>query len=154
MIETTKISATCACGALRLDIKGRPVVQLVCHCTDCRAFSGQPYTEAAFFQAAHCQIHGQTEAMTLNGGSGFPKIHHSCARCKTPLFVTVGALNGACAVPAYRLSPFQFKPQAHIWTREKLDTVSLPTDAPHSPDLPPKPLLDIMLGQFWSKGNE
>ena len=151
MTITPKISARCECGALALDIEGAPVVQLVCHCSDCRAFSGMPYVEAAFFQPGGCIVHGQTSSSTMGGGTGFDKTHYSCASCKTPLYVTVAALNGAWAVIANRLSPFEFEPQAHIWTSEKADDVTIPEGITQSSGAPPKEIADVMVSSFWGK---
>jgi hypothetical protein len=123
MLTTTKISARCECGALTLDIKDTPVVQLVCHCSDCRAFSGMPYTEA----------------------------HYSCPLCETPLFVKVAALNGAWAVVASRLLPFTFEPNAHVWTSQKGDDVTIPAGITQSLKMPTNELAKAMISSFWGK---
>jgi len=151
MTGTTKISARCECGALALHINEAPVVQLVCHCSDCRDFSGMPYTELAFFQPDGCSVHGKTNSTVMKGGTGFDKTHNSCASCQTPLYVRVAALNGASAVIANRLSPFKFEPQAHIWTSEKDDSVTIPTGITQSTGRPPKEISDIMVSRFWGK---
>ena len=149
MTGTTDTSARCECGALALHIKGAPVVQLVCHCNDCRAFSGMPYSELAFFQTDGLSVHGHASSTTLKGGTGFDKTHYSCASCQTPLYVTVAALNGASAVMANQLSPFKFEPQAHIWTSEKANDVTIPAGITQSPGAPPKEIADNMVSSFW-----
>lgn len=149
MTATKKTSARCECGALVVEIAGDPVVQLVCHCSDCRAFSGRAYTDAVFFKPEHCSLRGRTNAMTTKGATGFDKTHYSCARCNTPLYVTVAALNGAWAVVANRISPFRFEPNAHIWTSEKADGVTIPATMAQSPGAPPKEIVDTMLASFW-----
>jgi len=151
MTGTTNTSARCECGALALHIKGAPVVQLVCHCSDCRAFSGMPYIELAFFQPDGLSVHGQASSTTLKGGTGFDKIHYSCASCQTPLYVTVAALNGASAVMANRLSPFKFEPQAHICTSEKANDVTIPAGITQSSGAPPKEIADTMVSSFWGR---
>jgi hypothetical protein len=149
MTGTTKVSARCECGAVDLHAKGAPVMQLVCHCSDCRDFSGMPCLEIAFFQPDECSVHGKFNSTTMSGGTGFDKTHYSCAICKTPLYVTIAALNGACAVIANRLSPFNFEPQAHIWTSEKFDDVTIPAGVTQSSEAPPKEIVDIMVSSFW-----
>jgi len=151
MTETTRTSAHCACGALALQIDAAPVVQLVCHCKDCRDFSGMPYVEAAFFKADVCSATGQVNSTTLQGGTGSDKTHYSCEICNTPLYVRVAALNGAWAVMASRISSFVFKPQAHIWTSEKADDVSIPAGIAQTPGRPPKEVVDTMVSSFWGK---
>lgn len=149
MTGTTKTSAQCECGALALQIKGAPVVQLVCHCSDCKAVSGMPYVEAAFFRPDGCRVHGQANSTTMKGGTGFDKTQYSCASCQTPLYATIAALNGAWAVMANRLSPFKFEPQVHIWTSEKADGVTIPSGITQSPGAPPKEIADTMVSSFW-----
>lgn len=151
MTEATKTSAHCECGALALRIEGTPVAQLVCHCSDCRAFSGMPYVEAAFFEPDACSVDGQVNSTTVTGGTGSDKTHCSCAICKTPLFVRVAALNGAWAVMANRLSSFKFEPQAHIWTSEKVGDVQIPTGITQTSERPPKEIVDTMVSSFWGE---
>ena len=151
MTETTKTSSRCECGALELNIKGAPVVQLVCHCSDCQDFSGMPYVEAAFFHADDIGVHGRAYATTTMGGTGFDKTYYSCESCRTWLYTTVAALNGASAVMANRLSHDKFEPQVHIWTSEKAKDVVIPTGIAQSSGAPPKEFRDAMVSSFWSK---
>ncbi len=150
MNDDTKISAHCDCGEFSLAINGPPVVQLVCHCADCRAVSGLPYTEVVFFKASDCQTQGQTSSRTMKGASGHDKIYYSCAKCGTNLYGSVGVLNGACGVTANRLSPFKFEAQAHIWTSEKDSGVSIPESALQSAEMPPDDIVKTMLSTFWA----
>ena len=99
-----------------------------------------------------CCVQGKADSMTMKGGTGFEKTHYMCASCETPLYVTVGALNGAFAIIAGRLSPFEFKPAAHIWTSEKVDGVTIPTGMTQAAGAPPKELADAMVASFWRKG--
>jgi len=108
-----------------------------------------PYIELAFFQPGGCSVHGKANSTTMRGGTGFDKTHYSCAFCKTPLCVTVAALNGAWAVMANRLSPFNFEPQAHIWTSEKSDDVTIPAGITQSSEAPPKEIAVTMVSSFW-----
>lgn len=149
MTEAIKTTAHCQCGALALHIEGAPVVQLVCHCSDCREFSGRSYVEAAFFKSGACRADGPVVSMIRKGGTGSAKTHYSCALCKTPLYVRVSALNGAWAIMADRLSPFAFEPQAHVWTSEKVDDVLIPEAMAQSPEGPPKEIVATMMAGFW-----
>ena len=132
-------------------MNARPVVQLVCHCSDCKEFSGLPYTNGAFFHPDVCSVEGEAESVIVKGGTGFDKAHHSCAACNAPMYVTVGALNGATAIEASRLSPFTFEALAHIWTDEKAADVTIPAEMTQTPDGPPKEIVDKMVASFWAK---
>ena len=149
MTEIKNTSARCECGAFELNIQGPPVVQLVCHCSDCQAFTAMPFSDIVFFKPDQCHVHGQTDTMTIKGNSGFDKTHYSCASCQTPIYVTLAVLNGAVAVIASQLSGFTFEPEAHIWTSEKADNVTIPVEAIQSSGLPPKAMADAMVATFW-----
>ena len=151
MTETINISAHCDCGALSLYMHAKPIVQLVCHCNDCKEFSGLPYTNGAFFHPDGCRVEGEAQSTVVQGGTGFDKVHYSCASCHAPMYVTVAALNGATAIEASRLSPFTFEAQAHIWTEEKADDVVIPAEITQTTDGPPKEIVDIMVASFWAK---
>ena len=52
---TSSWSASCRCGALRVQLASPAVLQLVCHCTDCRAVAGTPFSNFVFFRARDAQ---------------------------------------------------------------------------------------------------
>ena len=146
-----ELSARCDCGALRISMSASPAVQLVCHCKECQAFFCQPYAKAAFFEGSDCEVHGQVSTSTLTGGTGSDKTHCACAKCNTPLYVTVSALNNACAVSADRIASFTFEPIVHLWTSQKRAGVTIPSDILQSPGAPPDEVREIMLSRFWDK---
>jgi hypothetical protein len=152
MTEVQNLSARCGCGALELTIHGAPVVQLVCHCSDCQAFTAMPFSNIVFFKPDQCHVNGQATTSTFKGNSGFDKTHYACASCQTPVYVAVAVLNGAVAVIASQLLGFTFEPEAHIWTSEKADDVVIPAGALQSSRLPPKVLADSMVSAFWHEG--
>ena len=142
--------ARCDCGALVIEVSGPPVVQLTCHCHECQAFSGQDYVDGAFFRKDCCKIQGETRPQRLKGGTGSDKVHHACAACGTPLYVQVDALNGAVAILASRLSPFEFKSEAHVWTSQKAEGVELQDDIERTLERPPDEMVERMIKGFWS----
>ncbi len=151
MAGSVELSARCDCGALSISISAPPVVQLVCHCHECQAFFRRPYVGAAFFRGSECEVHGKVDATTLKGGTGFDKTHCACAKCNTPLYVTVSALKNACAISADRIASFTFEPIAHLWTSQKRADVTIPGDILQSPGAPPEEVRDIMLSGFWDQ---
>jgi hypothetical protein len=109
-----------------------------------------PYTELAFFKPDGCRAHGQSNSTVMKGGTGIDKTHYSCASCQTPLYVVVGALNGALAVMANRISHFKVEPQVHIWTGEKAAGVTIPPGITQSSGAPPKEIAGTMVSSFWA----
>lgn len=151
MNENKKISAECACGQLSLEVETAPVAQLVCHCSDCRKATGLPCVEIAFFEPIGCKAHGQSNKLTMKGGSGIDKTYYSCRECGNTLYATVGALNGAWAVIPSRLSPFVLEPHLHIWTSEKADGVEIPLSATQTLKGVPESVRDLFISTFFGK---
>lgn len=151
MLETTNMTASCDCGAVEVSITAAPIAQFVCHCSDCRNFSGEPYVGAVFFRPEDVNVRGELEYFTEKGGSGFDKTYCSCASCHAWLYSTIVAMNGAIAFGAHRLTPFNFEPQAHVWTSEKAEHVQIPSEIMQSSKIPPKEILDVMIASFWGE---
>jgi hypothetical protein len=149
MTENVISEARCKCGELRIAITESPVMQLVCHCKDCQAFSGLKFVEGAFFRQDACQISGNTICDTQKGGTGENKINHFCASCRAPMYIQVNVLNGAIAILANRLSPFEFEPKIHLWTSHMAKGVEIPTNIPQSPERPTDDIIQIMLKGFF-----
>ncbi|MGK0248041.1 MAG: hypothetical protein ACI910_000769 [Oleispira sp.] len=145
-----KASVCCGCDKFKLVVSKPPVVQLVCHCHECQAFSGLKSVKAAFFRKNDCQIVGQTTIETLMGGTGAEKFHHSCSACGEPVYVQVKALNDAVAIFADKLLPFDFAADAHIWTSQKAEGTEIPLALLQSPGSPPEEIVKRMLKGFWT----
>ncbi|EMP56952.1 glutathione-dependent formaldehyde-activating GFA [Marinobacter santoriniensis NKSG1] len=131
------VHARCECGQLWLEAKSRTLLQLVCHCTDCREATGQPFTEVAFFAPGSYRVHGESQTEQMAGGTGLGKVYHSCAECGSPLYATVNAVGGSAGVIASRLESFKFRPALHVWTSEKLSETKLPLFAIKFSEAPP-----------------
>ena len=151
MLEHTRLSAKCDCGQLSLAIATAPVAQMVCHCADCRGATGLPCIEIAFFAPSGCEAHGQSHPLTMKGGSGIDKTYFSCNECGSSLYATVGALNGAWAVMASRLSPFELGADLHIWTSEKVSEAEIPPSATQSPKGVPETVRKLFIASFFGK---
>ena len=151
MSETNR-SAKCNCGALCVEVTGSPVVQLVCHCNDCREATQLPFIEAAFFKAEDCVAHGDSKSLEMKGSSGLDKAYVGCSNCGTALYARVEALNGACVIVTNHQSTFEFEAQSHIWTSEKVDDEEIPGDALQSESGPPDDIREHMIATFWAKG--
>ena len=130
-MTATGLTARCGCGNLSVSVTGPPVLQVICHCMDCRSVTGDPYTEVVFFSLAGSTVHGERRAHELFGASGQPKRYVSCTRCGEFLFGEVGVLGGVCGLrPRSLPTAFQFAPGAHVWTSQRDATVHLDDGLP------------------------
>lgn len=146
-----KAIARCDCGALEIHVSNSPIVQLVCHCKDCQKFSGLEFVEGAFFRKEDCRITGNTKHETLRGGTGEDKLQHFCSSCSSPVYVQIQALNGAIAISASRLSPFEFRAEVHVWASQKAEGIKIPEGMTQVPGMPPKEIVGRMINGFWNQ---
>jgi hypothetical protein len=49
-MKTTDVS--CLCGAVKIRLVGKPLVQFYCDCDDCQAVHGAAYVPVAMFRSA------------------------------------------------------------------------------------------------------
>lgn len=128
MSET--FSAQCRCGALRASLGSAPVLQLVCHCTDCRAVAGTPFSNFAFFRSRDTTVTGESVRREFVADSGHATVRESCARCGDMLIDRTAGFPKVVGVVAERIAgPFSFTPQHHVWTDSKLPEVVVPAGA-------------------------
>jgi hypothetical protein len=150
-MSDTNRNVKCPCGALSVEITGSPVVQLVCHCNDCREATQLPFINAAFFKGEDCITQGESNVLEMKGSSGFDKAYFGCAKCGAPLYAKVKALNGACAIVSNDQPDFGFEADAHIWTSEKVKDVEIPSNALQSESGPTGDIREHMVATFWAK---
>ncbi|MFT3762549.1 MAG: GFA family protein [Pseudoxanthomonas sp.] len=100
---------SCRCGEVGLRVSGDPLVQLYCHCNDCRAAHAAAYVAAAIHPAAAVEV--------VRGGpvpivvKTTPRLR--CAACGTHLFAELAGV-GMRSVNAFLLPSGAFKPQFHV----------------------------------------
>lgn len=124
---TQSWSAQCRCGALRVQLASPPVLQLVCHCTDCRAVAGTPFSQFVFFRARDAQVTGNAVHRTFVADSGHATQRECCTQCGDMLIDRTAGFPKVIGIVAGRIdAPFTFEPQHHVWTDSKLPGVEIP----------------------------
>lgn len=123
------IEVQCLCGATALKIKGKPLAQVYCHCTDCQAAQGAAYVPNAVYPADQVEV-ARGEPVTLRVKTT-PRLR--CAACGTPLFTEVAAA-GLRSLNAYLLPEGEFTPQLHIYCADAV--LPVVDSLPHYAGLP------------------
>jgi hypothetical protein len=128
---TNTIHASCRCGAVRFQSTSGPVLQLVCHCADCRDASGDPQTNLVFFRARDSTLEGATVERCYTADSGHRTVRTLCAACGQMVTDRTEGFPKVVGVVAERLGPgFDFRPAHHVWTESRLPGTVLPQDLP------------------------
>jgi hypothetical protein len=102
----------CACGAVRYEIAGEPLVMSHCQCRDCQRISGTGHGSYLVFKRDDMRLEGETSQWGVAADSGNVKTKAFCPTCGAPLHLTFAAMPDIVAVTAASLDePERFDPQ-------------------------------------------
>lgn len=114
----------CACGAIRYEIPGEPMVMADCQCRDCQRKSGTGHGSYLTFPGRKSvKLTGDARHWDVVGDSGNVKTHAFCPICGSPVYLTFAAMPDLFTVHAASLdNPGRYKPQmvfygvrGHAW---------------------------------------
>lgn len=126
----TELTATCRCGDAELRITSEPVVQLYCHCDDCRAAHAAAYVAASIYPAAAVQVTRGKPVHAMVKRT--PRLR--CDACGTHLFAEIASV-GLRSVNAFLLPSGAFQPQMHIQCQHAV--LPVVDELPHFKAFPP-----------------
>jgi hypothetical protein len=103
----------CACGAIRYEISGEPMVMNDCQCRDCQRKSGTGHgSYLTFPDKGSVKLEGEAKHSDIVADSGNVKTHAFCPACGSPVYLTFAAMPDLFTVHAASLDdPSRFKPQ-------------------------------------------
>ncbi len=119
-------SGGCACGAVRYEIEGEPMVMGDCQCRTCQKKSGTGHGSYLTFPSREeVRLTGKATLWDVAGDSGNVKTHAFCPVCGSPVYLTLNAMPELFAVHAGSLDdPGRYSPQmmtyalrGHAWDR-------------------------------------
>jgi hypothetical protein len=130
MTARLDLAGGCACGSVRYRFKEKPMFTHCCHCTQCQHLTGSAFVLNTIIETENIAVlSGEVIATQGPSESGRLHIIYRCAACMTPVWSDYGGR------PNYRFvrvgtldQPSALKPDAHIFTRSKLDWVIIPED--------------------------
>ena len=120
-----KRTARCACGQLSRPLDGEPVLNALCHCTDCRRRTGSAFGWNAYFLEAQVGTPSGTVTQREVPVSA-PQLRHSCPDCGTMLWWTAGTAPGLIGIAAGALEPALDQPIATYADDQRCPWLVLP----------------------------
>lgn len=121
------LHAHCRCGAFRFESSGPPVMQLVCHCHQCREVSGRPFSNFSFFKVRDTQTSGEQRTVAFTADSGARTVRELCAACGDFLVDRTEGYPKIVGVVHEAIDPaLPFQPTHHVWTESRLPDTVLP----------------------------
>jgi hypothetical protein len=124
---TAATQARCRCGAFRFESSSAPILQLVCHCHQCREVSGRPFSNFSFFKVRDTQASGAVRTVEFTADSGNKTVRELCAACGDLLIDRTEGYPKIVGVVHEAIDPaLPFQPAHHVWTESRLPDTVLP----------------------------
>ncbi len=109
----------CACGAVTLQIDGKPLMARQCWCRQCQTLAAGGPTNNAMFPTDTVQIDGVLGTSTWTAASGNTLAFHFCPACGTQIYAQSSARPHIRTLRIVVIDqPHDLAPQAVIWTDE------------------------------------
>ncbi len=109
----------CACGAVTLQIDGKPLMARQCCCRQCQTLAAGGPTNNAMFPTDTVQIDGVLGTSTWTAASGNTLRFHFCPACGTQIYAQSSARPHIRTLRIVVIDqPHDLAPQAVIWTDE------------------------------------
>jgi hypothetical protein len=113
------ITGRCLCGGVTYSADAEPVIQAVCHCSDCQRQTGNPFSVVVGVPRAAFSVEGDTLASFTTTGtdSGEDTERNFCSACGSPLFTLTASAPGVVIIKAGSLDDMSwFEPAVEVWT--------------------------------------
>lgn len=105
-------TASCNCGAIRIEARGEPVRVGLCHCTTCRKESGAPFTTNAIWRADSVMVEGETASWQDTTDA-----RHFCPSCGSALFgIAEGTGEVEIRLGVFDQAPTDLVPTYELWS--------------------------------------
>jgi hypothetical protein len=114
------ITGRCLCGAVTYSVDAEPIVQAVCHCTDCQRQTGNPFSVVVGVPRAALQVQGDSIASysTIGTDHGGETQRSFCSTCGSPVFSFAAVMPEVAFIKAGSLDDASWlKPAAEAWTK-------------------------------------
>ncbi len=113
------ITGRCLCGAVTYSVDAEPVIQAVCHCTDCQRQTGNPFSVIVAVPRDSFEVEGSTLASFSTTGEdhGGETERNFCSACGSPIFSYAAVMPEMIFIKAGSLDDASWlEPAAEAWT--------------------------------------
>jgi hypothetical protein len=130
--------AHCACGSLRVEASGEPLLVAACHCTACQRRTGAPFGVSVSFNQDQVQAEGEYKVFVREASEGRKVRFYFCPTCGTTVYFNadlrpdaIGVALGAFADPSFPA------PARSVWEENRHAWVQFGHDLEHLPQAKP-----------------
>jgi hypothetical protein len=120
---SVNLSATCACGAVKVSLKGTVYSMLMCSCLDCQKATGTGHATIAIVDPTSVTIAGNTKSFVRPADSGATFTRYFCPHCGTPLYGQSSRAQRSLMLPVglFGIEAAWFAPTQLIFSRSHHD---------------------------------
>ncbi|MBM3568380.1 MAG: GFA family protein [Alphaproteobacteria bacterium] len=124
MLASDIREGACRCGAVRFKASGKPIWTAHCHCKECRAATGSPFTTYAGYAEKAVSYSPGAPLTAFESSPGVER--RFCARCGTPIDFKGARWPGEIHLFISNFAePGAFAPFAHAYCKDQLPWVKL-----------------------------
>jgi hypothetical protein len=121
----------CACGAVRYRLTSDPLFVHCCHCLNCQRQTGSAFVINLLIEANRFELlQGTPEPVDVPRDDGSSQRIFRCPECQVAVFSEYGSPRVKFVRCGTLDDPSGVAPDVHIYTRSKLDWVTLPDSVP------------------------
>jgi hypothetical protein len=121
----------CACGAVRYRLASEPLFTHCCHCLNCQRQTGSAFVINLLIEADRVEVlAGDPEPVDAPRDDGSAQRIFRCPRCRVALFSEYGSPRVRFVRGGTLDQPRDVTPDVHIYTRSKVDWLTLPESTP------------------------
>src|SRR5262245_29945589 len=121
----------CTCGEVRYRLASEPMFVHCCHCLNCQRQTGSAFVVNLLIEADRVEVvSGEPEPVDAPRDDGSRQRIFRCPTCQVAVFSEYGAPQVLFVRAGTLDEPRGITPDVHIFTKSKVDWVTLPESAP------------------------
>jgi hypothetical protein len=134
------LSASCACGRVRVTVKGTVYSMLLCSCEDCQKATGTGHAAIFMTDPSALSIDGETRSFAVTADSGATMTRYFCPTCGTRLYGRSSRAERSVMLPIglFGKDTAWFEPTQLIFSRSHRDWDTIADDLPRHATYRPK----------------
>jgi hypothetical protein len=121
----------CACGEVRYRLVSEPMFVHCCHCRNCQRQTGSAFVINLLIEADRVELlAGEPLAVEAPREDGSPQRIFRCPTCQVAIYSEYGRPEVLFVRAGTLDDPSSVEPDIHIYTRSKVEWVTLPESVP------------------------
>ena len=121
----------CSCGEVRYRLTSEPLFVHCCHCLNCQRQTGSAFVINLLIEAERVELlAGTPQPVDVPRDDGSPQRIFRCPSCEVAVFSQYGRRAVRFVRGGTLDQPASITPDVHIYTRSKVDWLTLPESVP------------------------